>query len=303
LFFFFFFFATCSTSHFSLRRRCGFLGIFYFDLLAALFFVIPSIGFVGYDLQFGILPSYCSAPSCRYWHDKPNLSIILTVVWSAVYVFDSVIFFLALIVHDRANAKKPVFFLTELGNFCGSFLVLCSQLLYYLPAFLDPSDLNAYGFAAFLQSLLYFVAIIIWFVNSIQYFFVYLARRAGNRKRNIVMYKDIGFWCEISNILPSFGFLITALYGFIVILDPLFQAQSIGGIEGARLFSAVWNDTQQFQISINLGWDSMFLLSGLLHVALWTREARAEQLRKEAQETELQKNIPLLEEEEEDEEV
>jgi hypothetical protein len=104
--------------------------------VAHIWFFIAAMGYVTYDIVYGMIPLYCSTSACQDFSARAaTYSNFWTVLWAAAYMFDALLYFFALLVHDKAHFVKCPFWSAEVGNVVASALYLVSQALYYYPQF------------------------------------------------------------------------------------------------------------------------------------------------------------------------
>ena len=63
-----------------------------FELVAAIVYLVASLGFVANDIMFGYLVLLCFTPGCLAWQERPDLtylSAVLFTTWSALYLVDA----------------------------------------------------------------------------------------------------------------------------------------------------------------------------------------------------------------------
>lgn len=168
------------------------------ELLAAIFFFIPSFGYVTYDIAFGFVFVYCQSPSCVAWKEAESTdfaSTVLTTVWATAYLVDAFLYAISLWIQNVDNRNRFVFWGAELGNIVASILYLASQALYFHPLY-SVELLNPYWHITHVQAILYFVSLALWAVNGVHYFAAYWTWRQENLSEAGPLLKDVWFWAE-----------------------------------------------------------------------------------------------------------
>ncbi len=276
------------------------IGYAHFELQGAIWFLIASLGCktrprfffppsvllpspnslatdVTYDVMFGYLPLFCETAVCQQWRQRGDFAYItnvLTLVWASAYLFDSLLYLLALIVHDRDNRGRFVYWSAELGNILASMGYLASQLLYLHPDF-QSTEISAVARIIVIQGAVYAGSLLLWVINAFQYVVVWRADVHQDPRPKRFFLCDVGFWAELFNIWPSLGYFGTSLWGLIVMFPEISAAAAnTDPAAGLAALNTFYGANQTFQLLVNLAWDIGFCVSAGLYIGMWLRDMK-----------------------------
>ncbi len=225
--------------------------------------------------MYGYLPLYCFTPTCAAWRTGIQndtyytyVTNVLTITWAACYLFDAVLYWLALAVHDKDNRGRFVFWGAELGNVIASSAYLVSQLLYLHPD-MGAVTLESFARITVIQATVYFGAFFVWAVNSFQYVLAWRADVHSDPRPKRFFLFDLRFWGEIFNIWPSLGYLGISLWGLIV-LFPQLNSPTVD----LASYQAFYLANQTFQLIVNLAWDIGFTIDAIIYILIWNSDRK-----------------------------
>jgi hypothetical protein len=223
--------------------------------------------------MFGYLPLYCFTGTCTTWRNSLQndpyytyLTNVLTITWAACYLFDAVLYWLALAVHDKDNRGRFVYWSAELGNVLASAAYILSQVLYFHPD-MGATTLEPFARITVIQAAVYAGSLFLWAINSLQYFLSWRADVHADPRPKRFFLLDIGFWGEMFNIWPSLGYLGISLWGLIVLFPEINRGDFAS-------YQAFYLANQTFQLIVNLAWDVGFTIDALLYCIIWNQDRK-----------------------------
>jgi len=226
--------------------------------LGALLYLVPSFGYVLYDVFTVTMPSFMGEPANA-----------LTLAMAVVLLVDALVLMLGLYAHNR-----PLFLLRGLdfwanaSNVVGSSIFVFSQGLYYLKS----SDFQSSVTLGRHWATWYLLAFLVWAVSALLYFRAYLhERRKGVWSSREPFYSQIAFYDEATNMFASVGYVCTAMYG----LFPLaaYEAAAVSAANPQASYEAALLDNFKRQAAANLIFDLSWTLGGCINMVRWWRHA------------------------------
>lgn len=250
------------------------------DLHAHVWLLIPSVGYVLYDLFFGVLRKFHAWEACC-GEDAALFNNPSSVILATLYLIDSVLYAVSLRAYSKELFGRPAFWLAELLNVAGSVAFLISQALQFLPG--DTLSM-------WLQVLSYFVANLIWGINGFQYLYTYVLTKEPGP-----IIRDLYFHGELYNTIGSVGYVFTSAWP-LVLLPSWLQS---GENTAAELVAA--NAVEQ--LLVNVLWDLLLSASAICFLVQHLRDKKAEKdsLREISQNSEVSLLLSKEQEKDDDE--
>ena len=247
------------------------LGSAHFELQGCIWFFIAALGYVTYDIMFGLITLYCTSGACQAWINGDRLvptSVLLTNIWAAIFLLDSFLYLASLLVHSPDDRGKFVFWSAEVGNVVASALFMASQAMYFHPGFLV-QELDPFFRVVTIQAMLYAAAMLIWLYNSLQYFAIYWQWRKANAADALPLLRDIWFYAELLNVIPSIGYFYTSLWALLVLYRAYWESIGTSQIASFAAFAGFFVSHQRLRLVVNFVFDLMFCVCAFLYGAMW----------------------------------
>lgn len=219
------------------------------------------------------LPDFCSNTA---W------SNITTVTWAAVLLLDSVIYLAGLAVHER-YLFRGWYMVSEIVNVFASMVYMVSQGLYYWQ---NDGTLDNAVYIGWWWASWYLAAFVLWAIGAFIYLIAYIDGTKQNRRGtapNVSHVRQLAFWAEVFNILPSLGYLASSLYGIIPLQPLIMAARTAAPTDPSQLPATAalnfYTTGQTFnfwvQAIINLPMDTMWTIDAVLFMILWYKDSNA----------------------------
>lgn len=224
--------------------------------LASLFYFLPSLGYVIFDIcTFGV-PSFDSVPSNAF-----------TVAMGSLLMIDSLFFLAGFYMYDRALfVCWSVGLWGDILNVVASAFFIVSQGLYYLTA----NDFVTTTQIGWHWAVWYFVSYVFWAVSALLYFKGYFDYRAKGHFKKGTTLRQKEFWDEFLNTFASIGYIGTSLYGLIPLRTYITSAVTTD--DPVEYFSDLQAENFEEQAKINVIFDFAWTVGGLVNIYMWWKD-------------------------------